>query len=163
MQKNKLIKERIPKNYPSYVDMNSYGRCLRASQDLEAGIVVATADLEPIDKPYIADDPDSIHIALMDVDEKGNPSWGKVRGKWAFCNHSCDPNCDITDQWEIITNRPIKQGQELTTSYDAFVYNFPWPQTWNFECKCEEENCKKIINTYRTDIVYPIKPKSRQI
>lgn len=153
----------INPKYPSCVGTNSYGKCLRAERDLEPGTIVATADLEKTDKAYIANQPEHIHVALMDLDEKGNPIWGTVKGKWAFCNHSCDPNCDISDQWEIITNRPIKKGQELTTSYDAFVHNFPWPQTWNFECKCEADNCKKLINKYRTDIIYPIKPKTVSI
>ena len=149
-------------HYPSYPDNNSYGRCLRALEDLERGIVVATADLERTENAYIANHPlaTHIHVALMDFTEKGEPVWGKVRGLWRFCNHSCDPNCDITDNWDIVTNRAIKKDEELTTAYDAFVDNFPWPQTWTFQCKCDAINCKRIINSYRTDIVYPVKNRS---
>ena len=43
--------------YPSYVDTNHFGLCLRALRDLPEGTVVATADLEQTDKPYIADHP----------------------------------------------------------------------------------------------------------
>lgn len=146
----------IEVQYPSYVDRNNYGLCLRAATDLAAGTVVATADFEQTDKPYIADQEDNIHIALTGVSPEGTPTWGKVRGKWAFCNHSCDPNCTISDKWEIITNRPIEKGQELTTSYDAFIPNFPWPETWKFECFCAAPNCRKIINGYRMDMRYPI-------
>lgn len=152
-------------SYPSYVSTNQYSRCLRASKDLNKGTIVATADFEPTDKEYIANHPseEHTHVALMDVTVDGKPVWGKVRGKWKFCNHSCDPNCDISDSWEIITNRNVMKDEELTTSYDAFVYNYPWPQTWNFECKCNSVHCKKIINKYRTDIIYPIKPKDKQV
>lgn len=148
----------IEPHYPSYVDSNHFGLCLRAAQDLKKGTVVATADLERTDKPYIAGHPSEEHkyVALIDVSKDGAPTWGRVRGKWAFCNHSCDPNCDIDAAWNIVTNRDIKKGQELTTSYDAFVPNYPWPETWNFECLCLAPNCKKIIKEYRMDIVYPV-------
>lgn len=144
--------------YPSYVDTNYYGLCLRASHDLPKGTIVATADLEKTDKPYIADHPSEEYkyVALMGVSPEGVPLWGKVRGKWAFCNHSCDPNCDINEKWEIVTNRDVKKGQELTTSYDAYVPNFPWPESWNFTCLCQAPECKKIIKEYRMDIVYPV-------
>ncbi len=150
----------IEPQYPSYIDNNHYGRCLRAARDLPKGTIVATADFEQTDTPYIADNPEHIYIGLMDVSKDGIPTWGKVRGKWAFCNHSCNPNCDISATWQIITNRDVAQGNELTTSYDAFVHNYPWPESWNFACLCEAPNCRKMIKEYRMDIVYPIKPKS---
>jgi hypothetical protein len=149
---------KIEPQFPSYVDRNDYGLCLRAARDLKKGTIVATADFEQTDKQYIADHPseDYKYVALMAVTKEGIPTYGKVRGKWAFCNHSCDPNCDISDTWHIVTNRDIAQGQELTTSYDAFVPHFPWPDTWNFICLCNAPHCKKIIKEYRMDIVYPI-------
>ncbi|MDR3646142.1 MAG: SET domain-containing protein-lysine N-methyltransferase [Candidatus Babeliales bacterium] len=153
--------QKIETEYPSYVDQNHLGLCLKASIHLEKGTVVATANFEKTDKNYIADHPSEEYryIALMNIDDNGNPICGKVRGKWAFCNHSCEPNCDITDKWEIVTNRKIDKDEELTTSYDALVYNYEWPAHWNFECKCLAEKCKKQINKYRLDIIYPIKKR----
>ena len=149
----------IEPHYPSYVDYNHYGLCLRAAMDICRGTIVATAAFQKTDAMYIAGhpSPDYKYVALWDVSKDGKPTWGKVTGKWAYCNHSCDPNCDISDTWQIITNRDVQKGTELTTSYDAYVHNFAWPSTWNFECLCNEPQCKKIINHYRTDIVYPIK------
>lgn len=147
----------IEPHYPSYVSQNYYGLCLRAVRDLKKGTIVATADFEQTDKAYIADHSDQEHkyVAVMQITQDGKPIYGRIRGKWAFCNHSCDPNCDISDTWEIITNRDVAKGQELTTSYDAFVDNLPWPESWNFKCLCEAPNCKKVIKEYRMDILYP--------
>lgn len=144
----------IEPQYPSYVDHNHYGLCLRASRDLKKGTIVATADFEKTDKPYIAGhhSADYKHVALMAITRDGTPIYGKVRGKWAFCNHSCDPNCDVSETSQIITNRDIQKNQELTTSYDAFIPNFPWPETWNFKCLCDALECKKMIQSYRMDI-----------
>lgn len=145
-------------HYPSIVDSNNYGLCLRAAIDLPSGTLVATADFEHSENPYIADhpNPEYKYVALVTVNPKAIAGWGRVRGKWAFCNHSCNPNCDIKPGWLITTNRYIKKGEELTTSYDAYVPNFPWPETWNFTCICSTPNCKGIIKEYRMDIIYPI-------
>lgn len=147
----------IEPQYPSYVDINQYGLCLRATRDLLKGTLVATADFQETDKEFIANspDPEYKYVALTRITSDGKPIYSRIRGKWAFCNHSCDPNCDLSDTWQIITNRDIKQGQELTTSYDSYVPNFLWQDTWNFECLCNTPNCKKFIKEYRTDILYP--------
>lgn len=145
-------------HYPSYVDRNHYGFCLRAVHNLPAGTIVATADFEACDNAYVANHPDPAYkyVALTSVAEDGSAQWGRIRGKWAFCNHSCDPNCDIKPGWFITTNRFVKEGEELTTSYDAYIPGFEWPTSWNFTCLCEAKNCKKFINGYRMDMVYPL-------
>jgi hypothetical protein len=145
----------IELTYPSYIDSNHYGLCLKAAADLPKGTLVAAPDFEETDKEYIAehDSIDHRHIVLLHVSPEGAPIWARVRGKWAYCNHSCDPNCSLAPNWEIITDRNVRQGEELTMAYDAFIPNFPWPESWNFVCLCGAENCKKIINEYRMDIV----------
>jgi len=59
--------------------------------------------------------------------------------------------------YQVVTNRAVQKGQELTTAYDAFTPRFPWQDNWNFTCRCGASNCKKVINKYRMDIVYPIR------
>lgn len=147
----------IEPQFPSYVDTNHYGICLRAARDLKKGTVVATANLEQTDKEYIAGhaSPEYKYVALMRIMPDGKHIYGRVRGKWAFCNHSCDPNCCLNENWEVVTNRDVMQGQELTTAYDMYVPDFPWQDTWNFACLCDAVNCKKLIKEYRMDIVSP--------
>lgn len=158
-QQQLLVYNQREPHFPSYADTNDYGFCLRAAQDLAAGTMVATADFERSDKSYIAGhaDEDYKYIAVIDV-VNGQPLYGKVCGKWAFCNHSCDPNCTISDVFEIITNRPVRKGEELTTSYDCFLPGLKWQDTWNFECLCGQPCCKKFIREYRFDIRYPPMP-----
>ena len=145
--------------YPVYVDTNILGLGLYAARDLEKGTVVAIADFEQTDTKYIANHPADEHkyVGVMGLTAQGMPIFGKVRGLWKYCNHSCDPNCDMNDTWEVVTNRKVAKGQELTTPYDAFLEGFPWPDYWNFECLCNAANCRKIINSYRLDIVWPVK------
>jgi mannose-6-phosphate isomerase-like protein (cupin superfamily) len=154
---DEFMYNQIESTYPSYVCTNRYGRCLRAATDLPKGTVVATADFEPSDKPYIAGHTSNehTHVALVSVAPDGQCTWGKVRGKWAFCNHSCDPNCDLNNDWQIVTNRDLPKGTELTTSYDSYVPNLPWRSEENFTCLCGTAACKGTINEYRMDIMYP--------
>ncbi len=110
------------------------------------------------DKPYIAGHPAEEHkyVALMKVSKEGVPTWGKVRGKWALSNHSCDPTCQLDNHHRMITCRAVKKGEELTTAYNAFIPHFSWPESWNFECLCQSPKCRKMITGYRTDILDPL-------
>lgn len=147
----------IEPHLPSYVDTNHLGLCLRAAQDLPEGTIVATANLQECAEEYIADNPQAEfrHRAVMKV-INGKPYYGNVRGKWAFCNHSCDPNCVLNESMEVVTRKAVKKGEELTTSYDAYVEGLPWQKNWNFVCKCFSLHCVGVINKYRMDILYPV-------
>ena len=147
-------------NLPSYVGKNYYGYCLYAKDNLDAGTIVATASFVPTENAYIAGHGDEEHkyVAVMDITREGEPVWGKILGKWAFCNHSCDPNCLISPTFEIITRRAVKRDQELTTSYDCFIPNFEWKEYWNFHCLCGSSDCKGYIHEFRRDLQYPILP-----
>lgn len=148
----------IEPSYPSYVDANHLGLCLKAKSDLPAGTIVATADMIPTDKEFIAEHPleEYKYVAVMKV-INGKPYYGKVRGKWAFCNHSCDPSCVLNDRFELMTRRAVQKGEELTTSYDDYVEGLPWQENWNFTCRCLSSKCVGIINKYRMDMQYPVK------
>lgn len=145
----------IEPQYPSYVDQNHFGLCLRAKTDLPAGAVVATADFEPTDHPFVANSSDESYkyVAVMAVTKGWQPIYGRVRGKWAFCNHSCEPNCTLDANWQVITLRAVTANEELTTPYDFFVPSLPWQESWSFECLCQAPTCKKFINKYRADML----------
>jgi len=149
----------IDEGYPSYVSKGHLGLCLRASDYIAKGTVVASANFTATDKTFIAHNPPSheyYYVALMNFTEQGQPIHGQIRGKWAFCNHSCDSNCDVTDDWLIVTNREVQKDEELTTTYNPYIKNFPWQDNWTFECKCNAACCKKIINEYRMDLLWPV-------
>lgn len=136
--------------YPSYISQNSFGSCLRATQNLESGTVVGTKNLTPTNNKFIANhpSPEYRHVMVMGFDNNQQPLWGRVQGKAAFVNHSCNPNCTIQKD-KVITTRRIKIDEELTISYDAFSPFIKWNSDWNFECGCGEKNCRKIIDSYK--------------
>lgn len=143
--------------YPSYIDRNHYGCCLRAAQNVPKDTIVASLYVIKTNKSYSAQHASKSfkHVALIGI-KNGVPLWGRVKGKWAYCNHSCEPNCRINNHFQIVTYQKVRKGQELTIAYDAYIPGLPWNERWNFKCLCRSKKCKKIINKYRMDIIYPI-------
>jgi hypothetical protein len=145
--------------YPAYISYNNYGQCLRASNDLPAGTIVANADLEITNDHYIANHPDPKHrhVVLFAIDQHGKPIWARVYGTMALCNHSCNPNCMLNILWQVVTRRQVTKDEELTIAYDAYIPGITWQDNWTFVCYCNGPNCKKLIDKYRMDIISPVK------
>lgn len=74
-----------------------------------------------------------------------------------YMNHSCDPNVffDITAM-NVITLKPIRQGEELTFFYPSTEWDMSQP----FQCFCGSANClgeikgaaylaKNVLNQYK--------------
>jgi hypothetical protein len=137
--------------YPSYISRNDFGKCLRAKVSLDKDIVVGTAAFLPTQNSFIAEHPDEEykHVAIMGVTSDGKPIWGRVMGKMAYANHSCFPNCTLSSLFELITNRPVNQNEELTISYDRDIPNCQWDAKWNFCCACKSHNCRGYINKFQ--------------
>lgn len=141
---------KIEPQYPSYIFKGENECGVRASQDLDAGVIVGTNDCTITDKEYIAghESVEHRHVMVIGVSHDGKPIFGRAWGKGAYINHSCDPNCESIDG-DIITKRPVKKDEELTTSYDQFFPGVAWDSKWNFECKCNALNCRLTINSFK--------------
>lgn len=61
-----------------------------------------------------------------------------------FANHSCDPNCGITDSIWITAMREIAPGTELTWDYAMTEDN-----DWRMACSCGSPLCRKVVGGYR--------------
>jgi len=57
-----------------------------------------------------------------------------------FINHSCNPNCEIVNQFTMITAKPIAQDQELTADFSNHTNTGK-----SFVCNCGADNCRKVI------------------
>lgn len=66
--------------------------------------------------------------------------WDENPANWAPQNHSCNPNTAY-DGLNVITIRPIAEGEELTVDYGSFIDESMEP----FACQCGSENCRKIV------------------
>ena len=66
--------------------------------------------------------------------------WDLQPEEWSPQNHSCDANCEYQGL-NVMTNRAIKKGEELTLDYSEFLDHTMEP----FECKCGSSKCRGLI------------------
>lgn len=153
---NPLLYNNLEPQYPSYVSINHLGLCLKARFPLAAKTIVGTALMIHTDTYYAHDNKYNKykHVGIMGF-KNNRPIYGRVIGKYALCNHSCRPNCIVTEEFLIKTIRHVQAHEELTVAYNAHIMHMPWNPAWTFYCACKSVNCKKIINSYRTDIIHP--------
>lgn len=61
-------------------------------------------------------------------------------------NHSCDPNCGINSDLELITLRPVKKREELIWDYSTSMME----RSWAMDCNCGVWYCRKWIRDFDT-------------
>ena len=141
------------KKYPSKVVENLFGKgkALVATKNLLIGVIVEKFE-GPIIK-YADVRKDMICHAIYVGDKKGDDKWVDSKTSAIRANHSCNPNCMVDDDLNLITIKRIKKGEELKYSYNLLndgekASDFFWDDRWNFECKCSSKNCQKKIDRY---------------
>lgn len=136
--------------YPSKVVDNKYGKCLVATEDLEPNTIVEKFEGKII--KYKDTPKDKITYVIDVSTDYDEDKWMIPETNAQFANHSCNPNCVIDDELNIITKKHVKKGEELTYSYNIIeedAKKFKWDSRWTFECKCKSNNCQKIIDKYK--------------
>jgi len=66
--------------------------------------------------------------------------WDLQPEEWSPQNHHCDANCSYVGL-NVIVNRDIKKGEELTLDYGSFLDETMEP----FNCNCGASNCRGLI------------------
>jgi uncharacterized protein len=61
-------------------------------------------------------------------------------------NHSCDPNCGINYNLELITIRPVGEGEELNWDYSTSMLE----RHWQMKCSCNAKNCRQQVADFDT-------------
>lgn len=60
-------------------------------------------------------------------------------------NHSCDPNCAIIHDTDLVARRDIMAGEELTFDYSLTVRRSFYSWMWHMKCECGSERCRHRI------------------
>ncbi len=63
-----------------------------------------------------------------------------------FINHSCEPNCGVTPDLQLVTLYNVAEGDELTYDYSTTMLE----NSWQMECTCGSKTCRKIIRDFNT-------------
>ena len=61
-----------------------------------------------------------------------------------FTNHSCDPNCGVNENLELISLKKIRKGEEIFWDYSTSMLE----RHWTMYCDCGSEVCRKIITDF---------------
>ena len=81
------------------------------------------------------------HCFQVDYDKYFVPKVGSFG--W-YINHSCNPNCSVHGERELVASRRIRKGEELTFDYST---NVGW-DGYAMECLCGARNCRGVILSY---------------
>lgn len=145
-------KSAIPETvvYPGKVSVNHYGKCYLATSDIEPGTVVERFVGREVEFKNI---PDS---QITYAANFGNNLWIIPMTNARYINHSCDPNCVIKGDSDVVAIRPIQAGEEITVDYvsvsqyefELAPHEFFWDSRWTFDCQCGADNCHKRIDRY---------------
>lgn len=135
--------------YSSKLSSNHFGNNLVATADLDLGAIVERFIVEPNAKPFNGDPNaplDEKHVIVIG-EKNGEYEYGRVISNAKYINHSCNPNCKVNKEKEVISIRPISIGEELTIKYDAGSGR--WDPIWNFQCFCQAQNCRGRIDSFQ--------------
>lgn len=122
-------------------ETGKYGKGLFAKEDIKRGEIIASFDGEIYEAEKCSDLEPKIRDYAIQFEEH---KWRYSRGFAILINHSCEPNCGIKNNFDIIAMRDIKKGEELTLDYDLTENS-----DWTMKCSCGNKNCRKLIKGYR--------------
>ena len=119
------------------VQDTAIGRGLFAAENLEEETVVDRLEGRVV--PYKKIPAEEIRNAFEIDDDR----WIVPRNNPQYVNHSCDPNCYLSETLELITLRPVQNDEELTIKYNEITVDDymrfgstlpPWDERRTFEC-----------------------------
>ena len=150
--------------YPSNVIPARSGFGLIASEDLPAetvvekfeGSILKLAAIPEAELPFV------VHLE--------GDQWMTPHSGARFLNYSCDPNCKVSESLDVITNRFVAKGEELTIPHRSMTVEEyvkrdpetrPWNAAWTFKCQCGSPRCIGLIDKYVVE--FPGDPNSLKI
>jgi SET domain-containing protein len=137
--------------YPSHVGETPIGPGLIAEENLEEEAVVEKLEGRVV--PYAKVPESDIRNAF----EVGDDRWVVPQSNARHLNHSCDPNCYISSNLDVIVLRKVYEGEELTVMYnevtiETYMKNSAvlpaWDDRRSFDCYCGTPKCIGRIDRY---------------
>ncbi len=137
--------------YPSRVADTSIGRGLIAEETLEEETVAERLEGRVVAYSKIPE------LEIRNAFESADGRWIIAQSNVRHINHSCDPNCYIADNLDLLTLRKVYKGEELTIRYNEVPLDkymktgsiLPgWDGRRSFDCFCGTPKCIGRIDRY---------------
>ena len=119
---------------------SKFGKGLFAKKDIEKGTILCKATGRPMnyEETVLLQDRES-HTLQIDFDK-----YILCDPPFLYSNHSCNPNCGLTSNLELVALKDIKAGDELFWDYSTSMLE----RHWTMKCICGENNCRDIITDF---------------
>jgi SET domain-containing protein len=127
------------------------GLGLIAEETIEEGTVVERLEGRAVTYSRI---PES---EIRNAFELNGDRWMVPQSSARHINHSCDANCSIADNLDVVASRKVYKGEELTIMYNEVTLEqymktgsvLPaWDQRRSFDCSCGTPKCIGRIDRY---------------
>lgn len=121
---------------------SKFGKGLFAKIDIQPGTIlckVTTKEKElTLVQTILLKDKES-HAIQVDYDK-----YFLCEPPFLYSNHSCNPNCAINANLEMMAIKKINADEELFWDYSTSMLE----RHWTMQCACGEKNCRGIIQDF---------------
>jgi uncharacterized protein len=119
---------------------SKFGKGLFAVKDLEPGTVLCKVEGKELNfQDTLSLHERESHTLQIDFDK-----YIMCEAPFLYSNHSCNPNCAISQNLEFITLKKIRTGEELFWDYSTSMLE----RHWTMKCACGEQNCRNIVRDF---------------
>ena len=94
------------------------------------------------------------HVTFEDTTELGDiesycvqispKDYVKPNPPFYYANHSCNPNCGLNKDLELVTIRDVSQDDEITWDYSTSMLE----RHWIMKCECGDKSCRGVVNDF---------------
>ena len=109
-----------------------------AIESIDRGEVVAAFGGWVVDRRHLKMASEDREARSIQIDDDLYLMSGDEPEPGDMVNHSCEPNCGMSGQIEVVALRPIEVGEQLTFDY-AMCDGYPEVL---FECECGSPGCR---------------------
>ena len=120
---------------------SKFGKGLFAKSKINAGTVICRITLKDefdLSRTFQLDQRES-HALQIDHDR-----YVMCPSPFLFANHSCDPNCGVTPNFEFVAIRDVEKGEELFWDYSTSMLE----RHWTMKCACGEKKCRQVVTDF---------------
>ncbi|MFL5738749.1 MAG: SET domain-containing protein [Flavisolibacter sp.] len=119
---------------------SKFGKGLFAKKKISTGSVICRIPFhKKLDFKSTVELNEESHALQIDFDK-----YILCEPPFLYSNHSCNPNCGINRNFEMIALKNIKADEELFWDYSTSMLE----RHWTMRCACGEKNCRKIITDF---------------
>lgn len=122
------------------IEEDRLGKMVCTETSLQAGDVVCRFTGKPIDYKTTLELGNKESFALQVAPDV----YIYLDEPFRYFNHSCEPNCGLNKDLDLIALREISAHEELTYDYSTTMLE----HHWTMKCECRKESCRGVVGDF---------------